>query len=350
MLRRIPGRHRFHIYNVLCGVLIALALLGSARPVHAQDSVPSPYDLIAAVNYLRASNGLPPMEIDGALMASAQAHTEWEASAGTVSHIGPDGSTTETRAIAAGYPVVPGVDMMECIAAGPVGEPLDAIFTGVWSDEIHMNVLLNRQARQAGAGVVEKDGMVYYTLDVAGFWGDSKTTTPRPFNTGEVARLPTTPPIYAVQTVTPQADGSIIHVVQQGQALWNIAMAYGTTVEELCRLNGISNCTNPILSVGQKITVRPGSGGGINALTPVEQTPQGTVSQSTPSLLPTRTIRPSATVEQTRETDLPTATDAAPAGSIFESAYSRSLGILIIIIIGAGLFLFVTLGFRSKEP
>ncbi|MCX7861550.1 MAG: M23 family metallopeptidase [Bacteroidales bacterium] len=47
---------------------------------------------------------------------------------------------------------------------------------------------------------------------------------------------------------------SSVHIVQKGDTLYSIARRYGTTVKDLCALNGISE--NNILSIGQKIRIR----------------------------------------------------------------------------------------------
>lgn len=48
---------------------------------------------------------------------------------------------------------------------------------------------------------------------------------------------------------TGQASGA--HVVRQGDSLWAIAQAYGTSVEALCRLNGLSRSAT--LDIGQRL-------------------------------------------------------------------------------------------------
>ncbi len=63
----------------------------------------SAYDVIAAVNQVRAANGLAPFEINGALMAAAQAHSDYQATTGSASHTGSGGSSPGSRASSAGY-------------------------------------------------------------------------------------------------------------------------------------------------------------------------------------------------------------------------------------------------------
>ncbi len=66
---------------------------------------------------------------------------------------------------------------------------------------------------------------------------------------------PTSPPVVAqpIKTAQPQPDGSLVYTVQSGDTLGAIAMAYGTTVDSIMQLNGLSST---IISVGQRLTIR----------------------------------------------------------------------------------------------
>ena len=55
-----------------------------ARPLHANA-----YELIDAVNSLRAKNGLPAYSVNSILMSVAQSHSDYQASIGSVTHYGP---------------------------------------------------------------------------------------------------------------------------------------------------------------------------------------------------------------------------------------------------------------------
>jgi LysM repeat protein len=57
----------------------------------------------------------------------------------------------------------------------------------------------------------------------------------------------------SVITSTPLEDGTIYHIVQFNEALWSIALAYNTTVEQLKLLNSLS--TNDIYE-GQKLLIQ----------------------------------------------------------------------------------------------
>src|SRR5512139_3487447 len=56
-------------------------------------------------------------------------------------------------------------------------------------------------------------------------------------NATPAATLPTNIPVV---TGTPDADGKLFHIVQSGQVLWNIALAYKISLAELMALNGFT--------------------------------------------------------------------------------------------------------------
>jgi hypothetical protein len=58
----------------------------------------------------------------------------------------------------------------------------------------------------------------------------------------------------------PQADGSIVHIVQPGDTLSSIAVAYATTNDEILKLNGLAS--GRFLQIGQKLIIRLAPPGG----------------------------------------------------------------------------------------
>jgi len=124
LLRRRSRVSRWLIAWIPCFIfLVMLTGLYSnsaqARPTN------SAYDVIAAVNQLRAANGLPPYQVNGSLMAAAQSHSEYMAANGIVSHTGSGGSRPRDRAIAAGYGGGNQVYVSENIAGGKLTQNLN---------------------------------------------------------------------------------------------------------------------------------------------------------------------------------------------------------------------------------
>jgi len=209
----------------------------------------SGYDVIAAVNQLRAANGLSPYQINGALMTAAQAHSEYMASTGAITHSGSGGTRARDRAISAGYGVA-AVFVSENIAAGYDWTAQDAV--QIWQgDSLHMDTMLSSDYTDAGAGVAVSGHTVYFTLDM-GYVSGSPGSGASTFGRAVVTVYPIAPP---VDTATPMPDGSVIHVVQEGQALWNVAAIYGIELEELLKLNKLS--TNSVIYTGDELVIKP---------------------------------------------------------------------------------------------
>ena len=110
-------------------------------------------------------------------------------------------------------------------------------------------------------------------------WGQSGTgASQAPSQT--TAQPPTQAPVVAAKAATPQGDGSLIHVVQPGQTLWEIAAIYGLSLQDLLDLNNLSQ--DSMIRDGQKLVVK-----GANPGLPLTQTANAIVPTDTPR--PTRT-------------------------------------------------------------
>lgn len=225
----------------------------------ARSQVPTGYDLIAAVNALRAHHGLPAYHVDPLLMLSAQMQADYLASQapGPVSgHVGPGGTDADARALAVGFPYVQGLDINENWAAMPVEMSFTEIFNTVWSDAAHQHTMLHQRGQLAGAGIAIAGDTMYLILDVAAYWGDAGKT-PWPTSSAYGATGGTSgisQYIAPVKVATPQADGSIVHQVQSGQSLWSIAIKYGVKIDTIRALNHIA--PDEMIYIGQKLLVQ----------------------------------------------------------------------------------------------
>lgn len=249
----------------------------------------SPYAVIDAVNAVRAANGLAPFQVNAALMAAAQAHSEYQASIGSTTHTGRGGSDPKSRAVAAGYGGGANVSVIENVYGGMNATPQQAV--GWWKgDGIHLATLISTRHTDVGAGVAVSDsGVVYYTLDVGGISGSGSTAgaaTTGSGETGAAAAAPATQIVFApILISTPEPNGAVIHVVQPGETLWAISAAYEINILELLSQNGLN--ANAFIVPGQKIVIRPAG-----------SIPTATVAPEETAEEPTRTPRPSATPTQ----------------------------------------------------
>lgn len=257
---------RLIIISLLGGLLMGI-LAASARATYASSSaarLASASELIQLVNQLRAANGLPPYRIDRALMAAAQAHSEYQAATGITSHSGKGGSRPRDRAVAYGYGGGATVYVSENIATGTNLSASEAV--GWWQgDNLHLTTMISSKYTDVGAGVAEANGVVYYTLDVGYVAGQEGQPPPAPSGPGNSPGggsgsnpAPGGTPVAAVspiQVATPRPDGSIVHEVQPGQALWNIAAVYEVGLSYLIALNNLSE--SALIYPGDKLLIRP---------------------------------------------------------------------------------------------
>lgn len=255
----------------------------------------SAQDVINAVNQVRAARGLPAYQINGALMAAAQAHSEYQASINSATHTGQGGSSVLARALAAGYGNGAAVSVIENIYSGMNATPQQAV--NWWQgDSLHLSTLISTRHQEAGAGVARNGERVFYTLDVGGLSsaaGNAATqiavTTSSPNQTPAASTVA----FFPVLVSTPGPDGSVIHVVQPGQTLWTIAATYKIAIADLLRVNGLND--RSFIQPGQKIIIQPPGSLPTATFGMQDAGVMETESAATPTSRPTRTARQSPT-------------------------------------------------------
>lgn len=277
--------------------LLAAALLAPALPAQA-SAVPLPaaaphlddgYALLDAVNQLRAGYGLAPYQTSVALMISTQLHSVYQASIGTWSHEGADGTDETQRAAIQGYGGGAAIYCDEAVGFGlnfTAQQIVDA-----WNEPTHLPIMISTRYIDAGGGAaVDAQGRIFYTLDVCYYSGESAVV----FSSSADI---TQEPVYQYATATPQPDGSIIHEVEMGESFFSIADDYELTLNELLELNNLTS--EAMINPGDLLLVRVAY-----TITPSPE----------PSLTPTPVI-PTATRRPTR-----TATAAIPIDTPLPSA------------------------------
>jgi len=181
-----------------------------------------------------------------------------------------------------------------------------------WSgDSQYFRALYAEDLEDVGAGVASSNGLTYFVLDVGSALDDpAYWYTATPTSDG------------VVFTSTPLEDGKIYHVVQSKEYLWNVALAYNVSVDELKKLNRLSNDD---VYEGQRLLI-------------YQPTPG-------PTLSPTPGVTPTATF------GIPTSTATSPITPTITSTFtpqpappasSQSGGIVfaaivLIALVGAGI-------------
>jgi hypothetical protein len=266
---------------ILCALIITSGKGSKATKAASKYSgTLTPTQVIAAINDYRTQNGLPPLTNNSTLMALAQAQSDYQASIGNVTHDGPGGTRPKDRAYAAGYGDGNTIFLSEIIYGGYGADVYTAI--NWWKGSpLHNSVMLDSNYVEIGAGVTTDGDWTYFTAElgwVSGYPAPSPGSTPS--DAGEEDTSP--PPIIAVPITmaTPLPNGSVIHIVRTGQALWTIAAVYEVDLETLLEMNNLTLYS--ILHPGDEILVVPAT---------LEST------QALADPTPTRTSRPTRTPE-----------------------------------------------------
>jgi uncharacterized protein YkwD len=331
MVRSIPSedsgesqqRTLFGLFALV--IAVVLTALAPAQGVSAQAGSAS--DLIAAVNAYRSTYGLAAYSVDGNLMSLAQAQSDYQASIGACTHDRADGSGPGDHGISA-----------ENVACG-AGLTVEGAIYGQWSDSLHTTTLLGPDTGRVGAGAAVKGGSVYYTLDVVRLTGSFTARQ------AQQAGTPGTPAGTAAPLVTstPNADGSIAHVVQYGETLIEIATAYGITLNELYSNNPGLDPKNPKYYAGQVLIIRLAF-----TATP-NLSPTQTLKPPTSTVRPSRTATQVRTATATRGTTLTPAVPTATPAPQRLPLDDRTIGYGFIVVSAAGLVFVIIKGFILKS-
>jgi len=304
----------------LTALIILVSFSARGQIVSGQSG--GAYDLINAVNSLRTDNGLQPYQIDANLMASAQEHAEYMALTGNITHTRADGSTPST------------LGFIENIAGG-YNLTSTVVIYSMWTDADHWNTMVGITYGVVGAGVAEKDGYIYYVLQVKRIATGLEGQPTPDFNSTADPNV-----VSPVITNTPQIDGSIFHEVLDGQSLWSIATTYNISIAEIIAWNNLQ--PTPVIFPGERLLV--------------QLAPTATISPTvtlTP-IPPTRTITSTVTPKKPTVTPTITPTSTATPKALFsiemiDPVDRRWIGIVMTAIGGLGFLVVVIFGFFKKE-
>lgn len=310
---RIEGKVKKIRYFIL---LVLLGMLSISHPqqfVAAQEAdstpetlvMPTPAEIIEAVNALRISYGIPPLAVHPVLMQIAQEEAYGIAS-GWGGHWRPANMSLGQWMMSLGYPLSgdlskDGYRSENWVTANTAQEAINA-----WlSDAPHTNTMLALERSDIGAGVASDGEQIFVVIETAlqtrsgqlqsnalstltALAGAPQSANPNFIDDGSSQYMM---PI-AVNTAMP--NGDVFHEVKYGQTLWSIAVNYHTTIKQIQQWN---NLQSNIIIDGQKLLVIKGA---------TQPAPESAASLATlpamiaiPTSLPTATITitPMATVE-----------------------------------------------------
>ena len=215
----------------------------TTNPVQAQSAG----EIIQLVNGFRTANGLPPFQINSALSVAAQNQASYMAANGIFSsHIGAGGSTPQSRANASGY-----IGQVSENIVGGTNMSASRGLTWWRNSPVHYNTLITSRYIEAGTGFSTNGSENFYVLVVG-----RPSDAPPPNNTRDESPEPLF--ITPIVLSPPNEDGSVIHVVQDGQALWSLAAHYEVELSDLMLFNNLSD--SALVRPGDEIIVRLADG------------------------------------------------------------------------------------------
>lgn len=244
-------------------------------PVSAQSG-----ELLARINDLRASVGLSAYTTNSSLAAAAQNQASWMANTGKVSHTQDDGSGPRARAQAAGYS---SNFVSENIYMGS-NATSDSAWNFWLNSPIHYAGMTSPNYNNIGIGTASGANGYAFVL----VFGNSSGSLPRissatgnSNNSSAEGSVPSVPS-YVVGV---DAIGNIMHEVQPGDTVGDIALIYGYTWEDIpymLGINGMSEDDVPYLEIGSVFLVPPQDGTYTPTAAPATETPKPTKTPTTP--------------------------------------------------------------------
>ncbi len=287
-----------------------------------------PVDLVNAVNALRTAYGLPAYSINSILMFTAQNQSDFMAATGNVTHTGAGGSGFTDRLLAAGYPLGGNLALggfrSENIMAGIVSLSAQSAVDAWMGDAPHQNTMLSPDLTEIGAGVSVVNGRVYYVIDCA----RPSTSGAPPDSTSVVASgaaIPANEALSPIVLSTPNSNGDVIHEVQSGQTLWQIAISYSVTIDDIKRLN---NMFDNNIYPGNKLLIRKEAT--LTSVSPLETvTPE-----ATSTIIPSATPVPTLFVVAIQTTVMPIKQND-------NTVVMSAIAIIVLAILLAGIFTFL---------
>jgi hypothetical protein len=275
------------VFFLVAGILSSPgALAGSSNWVLLQEetptflpeetstevAIPSPAEIIEAVNNLRILNGLNVLAVHPVLMdVAAQQANALAASAGAVGHQRPCGMTLGQDLLTRGFALWGDLSQDGYRSENwGIAFSAEEIITSWLGDDLHANTMLSPHRSHMGVAVAASD-QIYIVLETAlqTNSGQMQHTaydilTGIPATRAACIGLSTRHAEYGnlsqysipVAMSTARPDGDVIHEVKYGQTLWSIAIQYSTTIEQIKRLN---NLTSDIIAPGWTLLIQKGA-------------------------------------------------------------------------------------------
>lgn len=240
-------------------------------------------ELLSRINDLRVSLGLSGYTTNSALASAAQNHAAWMVNTGKVSHTQDDGSGPRSRAQAAGY--------SSSFVSENIYMGADSSINTAWNfwinSPVHYAGMTSPNYNNIGIGIAS--GANGYAFVVV--FGNAEGSLPRIAVSGNTNNQPaaaSAPPSFVVGV---DGIGNIMHEVQPGDTIGEIALIYGYTWEDIpymLGINGMGEDDLRLLEIGSVFLVPPQDG---------TYTPSPQPATHTPTVTKTATVQPETATE-----------------------------------------------------
>lgn len=302
----------------------------------------SPSEVINAVNDLRLANGLNALVIHPVLMqVAANQANALAASEGAVGHQRPCGLTLGQEMLMLGFPLWGDLSLDGYRSENwTTASTVDQVISSWLGDELHTNTMLSPERSDIGAAVAFSD-QSYVVLETA-----LRTNTGQHQSTAFdiLTGIPMTQTVcygyasgeisqYSIPIVvsTARPDGDVVHEVQYGQTLWNLAEMYQVSIEQIKLLNGL---VDDNILPGWKLLIQKA------ATQPVSEP-----ASPTAGLTPTETKYPTAIPYHTAT---PTLTPTVPAVPLSQQIKGNS-EVVAALLIAFSVLLAGLIGFGRRR-
>jgi uncharacterized protein YkwD/LysM repeat protein len=293
-------------------LLLVLSLFPSEKVCaspFAEEQPSTPAQVIEAVNALRISSGLYPLSVHPALMQAAQIEADGIAN-GLPGHWRPYGLTLGQWLISLGYPLAGDLSQDGYRSENWIAAPSVEVAIKAWKgDGEHSNTMLSPDRSDLGVGIAVGDQVIIVLTTALQTSSGKMQSAAYPLLTqiagGGISGVSSVSQyMKPVVLSTARPNGDVVHKLQYGQALWTIAIAYHTTIDQIRAWNNLGQETT--VYEGQYLLVQrsatqppPATSTPMASSTPFNTTtpppPSGTQRTQPPTSSSTPTVLPSST-------------------------------------------------------
>lgn len=302
---RIIGTVKRKYHFILLFVVGMMCVFPSHHIASAQEPtpealvLPTPAEVINAVNALRLSYGILPLAVHPALTQIAQLQADGIAS-GSDGHWRPAGMSLGQWMMSLGYPLsgdlsLDGYRSENWVAAGTAQDAINA-----WlGDDLHTNTMLSTERSDIGAGVATDGEQIFVVIETAwqtrsgqlqsNAYPTLTALAAAPINSASSSSNDgSSQYMMPIALNTAMPNGDVYHEVKYGQTLWSIAVNYHTTIKQIQQWN---NLQSNVINEGQKLLVIKGA---------TQPAPESAASLVTlPAMVAIPTSLPTATITVT---------------------------------------------------